>query len=353
MHNRANSTRPDGRASPSRPDLHLDSRSAKRFSRRFPWLPLGTLAIAASLLTFPNATAWMAACWLALFSVLAIRHCPGWTPLFVCLSLVLAKGIHWSPGSLVLFSVVSVTAIVRCVRLGRGHSRERWEITAAQIAVCWLAWAVMTLDWRAAAHCSRTPPLDPARPIVCIGDSLTAFGYPQQLNRIVSVPVVDWGRDGITTADAVKRLPALAAVNPQVVVIELGGHDFLRGYGRDTTRRHLETIIAACQSIGAEVVLMEIPRGLIRDSFHGLERELSRRHDLELIPDTPIRMLALWSPYGPPGFWLRPERRFSDDGLHPNARGNVLLATWVARALSRLYGPCILLRPAEEPAAAT
>ena len=56
--------------------------------------------------------------------------------------------------------------------------------------------------------------------------------------------------------------------------------------------------------------------------------------------DGAIRQLVLWSPHAPPGMWLG-EPYCSDDGLHPNAAGNELLATRVADALERLFGPQI------------
>jgi lysophospholipase L1-like esterase len=149
---------------------------------------------------------------------------------------------------------------------------------------------------------------------------------------------VNRGRDGITTADAFRLLPAVMRENPQAVVIELGGHDYLKGHGREKTEANLEKIIAACRAHGAEVILMEIPRGLIYDPFHSMERDLAWRHDLELVVDTPIRLLVLGSRYGPPGIWLPASRQLSDDGLHPNANGNRLLARHVASALERLYG---------------
>ena len=126
--------------------------------------------------------------------------------------------------------------------------------------------------------------------------------------------------------EAIGSLPSLIKANPQVVVIELGGHDFLKGYSRAATKENLEKIVDTCRSIGAEVIVMEIPRGFITDPFAALEREMARQKSLELIPDTAIRRLVLWSPHAPPGMWLRPESRLSDDGLHPNAQGNRMLA---------------------------
>jgi hypothetical protein len=87
---------------------------------------------------------------------------------------------------------------------------------------------------------------------------------------------------------------------------------------------------------------MEIPRGFITDPFSGLERELAREHDLELIPDGAIRKLILWSRFSPPGMWCDSSRHLSDDGLHPNQRGNKHLANCVVSALTKIYGEKIV-----------
>jgi lysophospholipase L1-like esterase len=214
----------------------------------------------------------------------------------------------------------------------------------------WITWAVMAVDWHAASHCSRPVTPDPTRPVVCLGDSLTAGvsphgGYPEDLGKLITLPVVNLGQDGITSADVLQKLPALAAAKPQGVVVELGGHDFLKGCSRASTKANLTRIIEAFRKQRAEVVLMEIPRGLISDPYAGLERELAREYDLELVSDTPIRKLVLWSPYAPPGRWVDRHRHLSDDGLHANARGNEVLARYVADALARLFGPEILASP--------
>ncbi len=161
----------------------------------------------------------------------------------------------------------------------------------------------------------------------------------------MSLPVRDLSYPGITSGQALSILPRLVAANPQMVVIELGGHDYLKGLGRTATRQNLEKIVDAARSIGAEVILMEIPRGFIIDEFDGLERQMARQEALELVPDTAIRKLVLWSPAAPPGMWVRPEHRLSDDGLHPNARGNRVLAEYVADALERIYGPAVRANP--------
>ena len=139
--------------------------------------------------------------------------------------------------------------------------------------------------------------------------------------------------------DVEKMLPSIRKLRPQAVVVELGGHDYLRDHGEELCRRNLETLIEECGSMGAEVVLVEIPRGIVADRFWGLERRLARRHDLELVSDTVLREFVLFGPYAPPGMWMPTEWHLSDDGLHPNDRGNQRLASQVRDALVRVFGP--------------
>ncbi|HQU42838.1 MAG TPA: GDSL-type esterase/lipase family protein, partial [Pirellulales bacterium] len=132
-------------------------------------------------------------------------------------------------------------------------------------------------------------------------------GYPEVLADLVGVPVLNLGQPGVTSAEALKKLPDLVAAKPQAVVIELGGHDFLKDptllktASRAATKRNLETLIAATRKAHAEVVLIEVPRGFIIDPYAGLERQIAREHDLELISDTVIRRFVLTSPVAPPG----------------------------------------------------
>jgi hypothetical protein len=82
-------------------------------------------------------------------------------------------------------------------------------------------------------------------------------------------------------------------------------------------------------------VIVEIPRGIIQDPFYGLERELTREFDLELVPDTIVRRCFFFSPIMPPGIWIDKKYHLSDDGLHPNAIGQVEFAK-AAAAIDRI-----------------
>ena len=308
--------------------------------RRIARMLVVCIAVVFSLLTFPAAIPRMIAAWLALHTWATWNGRSSWAPLLVVCAVVAAKRPDWS------FSLLALTATMGGV--AAGGLRNAWRpplarrrIAWGSTALLWAAWAWFAWDYAAASHVSRRLALTD-RPVVCMGDSLTAFGYPKLLAERLTVPVIDLSVSGSSTVDSLKLLGRMREAWPQTVVIELGGHDFLKGFSRDATADNLRQIIDAAEAIGADVLLVEIPRGFIVDWFNGLERELAREYDLELVPDTAIRQLVLWSSSMPPGTWVNANARLSDDGLHPNARGNAYLAECVAAALANMYGVQIL-----------
>ncbi|HUY90976.1 MAG TPA: GDSL-type esterase/lipase family protein [Pirellulales bacterium] len=307
-----------------------------------------TVLVAASLMTFPGGVAFMIAAWLGCYSALLLFGHRGWPALAGCLLVVLVKRIDWPPG-LGCLAAATGLAIVLELRWRREIDRpsfRRMRIT--MLAVVWVGWLGFAWDWHRSYHANHVVAAPDARPIVCIGDSLTSYpprgGYPKHLARLIRAPVINLGQPGVTTAEALKQLPKLKAARPQALIIELGGHDFLKDpswlktSGRSAAKRNLEQLIAAARSLGAEVVIIEVPRGFVVDPFAGLERELARQFDLELVSDTAIRNFVLWSRSCPPGAWTGGPY-LSDDGLHPNARGDEYLASVVFRSLTRLFGP--------------
>jgi acyl-CoA thioesterase I len=312
----------------------------------------GCAIVVASLVVFPSSIPWLIAAWLAAYTALALLGRPksAMLALGTCAAILVAKRLTPAPGILALLAVM-----LAILMLGIVHSRSGQSASARRFAwlsslILWIAWGGMTADWQSAVHCRHPVALRGDRPIACIGDSMTSLGlfggYPRDLQELVSLPVVNLGIGGISTAQALDHLSDINRHNPQVVVIELGGHDFLRsdslpGYSRAATKANLLTIIHAARGIGAEVVLMEIPRAYMSDPFGGLEREIARQEDVELVPDTAMRTIFLRSPMFPPGCWLGEPYLADETGIHPNAEGNKILAASVAEALERMYGPAI------------
>jgi len=303
--------------------------------RRLVLLIAYSAAVIASLLTFPAGIPWMVACWLALYCVCLFR---GWNPLWpvaTCAAILVAKGTSPDPGLLFLLMPSGVAIHVAFVRQFRTDRNARFA-TFPGVVVGWICWLFFYFSWERPPQ-SASRGFEAGSPIVCLGDSLTlneerTGGYPEELQKLLDRTVINLGQPGITTAEALPRLVQLKQLRPGIVVIELGGHDFLKGKPRAEAKNNLELMIAAAREAGAEVILLEIPRGFIYDPWWGLERQIAREQRVTLIPDSVIRSFVLYSPFAPPGMWSRGPY-LSDDGLHPNKNGNQVMAEAVARAI--------------------
>jgi len=189
----------------------------------------------------------------------------------------------------------------------------------------------------------ETPVAEDTRPLLlCFGDSLTAgYGtepgesYPDVLQRLLDARgyryrVVNAGISGDTTKDGLERIGRVLARHPQVVVLEFGGNDGLRGFPVEQTQANLATMIERLQAGGAEVVLAGItltpdygPDYIAR--FNAIYPALAKRYHLRLLP------FLLKDVYGVPG-------DMQEDGHHATAQGNVQ----VAKNVEGLVQPLLL-----------
>ncbi|QDV83499.1 Acyl-CoA thioesterase I precursor [Stieleria magnilauensis] len=303
------------------------------------------LAIAASLLCFPHWLPWMIACWILWHAVVVYRGSPGYWPLFACTLILAIRLVPRTPAMLLLALSMVMLGIWR-FRLRSQSTPARGLLQTSPVALLVLMWAWMWVEYRRSATCDHELAFHPGRPIVCIGDSLTQGmipdrGYPGQLEQRIRVPVINLGASGIATGPAIGILERSMVHHPQAVIIELGGHDFLRWHSRASTKANLMKMIQLCRANDCEPVLMEIPRGFMIDPYASLERELAYEFDLQLIDDRWLRHVVLMSPAAPPGMWFK-DAQLSDDGIHSNPRGSGAIAEFVSDALVDLYGDQIL-----------
>lgn len=139
-------------------------------------------------------------------------------------------------------------------------------------------------------------------PILVVGDSLSAeYGLKRGSGWVAllelrlrqqgkSVAVVNASISGDTTSGGLSRLPALLAQHqPQVVVIELGGNDALRGLPLKTSKDNLLAMVQACQSAQARVLLlgMQVPPNYGPDygaQFVAMYAEVAKSKGAGLVP---------------------------------------------------------------------
>lgn len=290
-----------------------------------------------SLITFPAYLHWMVACWIVVSLIAGTCQRPMWPWLLICMAILIVKRPGFAVEFWILLTTLGFVAVLDWQRADKSADSSGFR----RIAILSIALVLANLSFGLtrwyAANASRQLTLDD-RPIVCLGDSLTDFGYPQDLANLISVPVADFGVNGIETHQGIALIPEILAFNPQLIIIELGGHDYNKGKSRTATRANLETLIQTFLKRDIFVMLVEIPRGFISDPFDGLERELAAKYDLQLIDDSVIRNLVFYGPILPPGIWLDPSRRLSEDGLHPNELGNKYFARIVFYSLKKVFG---------------
>lgn len=199
--------------------------------------------------------------------------------------------------------------------------------------------AVEGLDPGAAAAGADTE--NSSRPrIVFLGDSLTAgLGLP----RAQAVPsliqarleadgyrydVVNAGVSGDTSAGGLRRLEWALDGDVEILVVELGANDGLRGLPVAQMKRNLGEIVTAAKSRGIAVVLtgMEAPPNygsLYTAEFREAFRDLADEHDVAFVP------FFLEGVAGIPAL-------NSGDGIHPNAAGARVVERTIWRALEPL-----------------
>ncbi len=138
--------------------------------------------------------------------------------------------------------------------------------------------------------------------LLVVGDSLSAeyglkrgTGWVALLDKRLrdegkSITVVNASISGDTTSGGLSRLPPLLAQHkPQMVLIELGGNDALRGLPLKTSQDNLESMVKAAQNQGAKVLLlgMQVPPNYgpqYAAEFSAMYAEVAKRHKVGLVP---------------------------------------------------------------------
>jgi acyl-CoA thioesterase-1 len=181
-----------------------------------------------------------------------------------------------------------------------------------------------------AVGCAKRPKLEPLPSdavVLAFGDSLT-FGtganeedsYPAQLEKLIQRRVVRAGVPGEVTAQALARLPgALDEHAPKLLLLCIGGNDFLRRLGNPQAARNVREMVQLAKSRGVAVLLIGTPEpgfSVSPPAFYAdIARELRVPYEEGIIGEVLM------------------DRALKADPIHPNARGYRLIAERVAETL--------------------
>ena len=195
-------------------------------------------------------------------------------------------------------------------------------------------WLVLSCALLAGCGRRRFRKLVAGDAILAVGDSLTAgFGapkgadYPAQLAQILGRKVINGGVSGDTSAQALARLPDLLAQKPKLVVVSIGGNDFLQRQPESGTRENIRKMVADIRATGVAAVLVAIPHfttgallGMV--SEHPLYAELADELDVPLLKGAWADILG--------------DKDLKSDAVHANAAEYRLFAEQLAGFLRKL-----------------
>lgn len=166
--------------------------------------------------------------------------------------------------------------------------------------------------------------------IVAMGDSLTAGlgvaptdSYPAQLERLLverglNYKVINAGISGETSSGARARIDWVLKLNPDIVILETGANDGLRGIDPTLVEKNIEEIVLRLKQEEVTIVLagMMMVTNLGKtyvSAFNDLYPRLARRHQLVFMP-----------------FFLQDvatdAAKNQEDGIHPNRAGYEIIA---------------------------
>jgi acyl-CoA thioesterase I len=167
--------------------------------------------------------------------------------------------------------------------------------------------------------------------IIAFGDSLTSgvgggpgADYPSALSALTSISIINAGVSGDTTESALQRVDAdVLSSNPRIVIIGLGGNDFLRGVPIASTEANLREITRRIQSAGAMAVILGFRFPSLRGgNYDDMYERVAEENGALLIPDLLDGILSNPS--------------MKSDAIHPNGAGYRLMAERVANPLRDL-----------------
>jgi acyl-CoA thioesterase I len=191
------------------------------------------------------------------------------------------------------------------------------------IAVAWKFWPggignVKNLDSRGAN-------------VIAFGDSLTAgYGagegedYPTRLSQSIGTSIINAGVSGDTTETALGRLENdVLSQNPKIVIVGLGGNDYLRRVPFQTTEANLRSIVRQIQSTGAMVVLLGFDFPGFGPDYDEMYEKVADEEGCLLVDDVLDGILN--------------DRNLKSDEIHPNGAGYALIAERVGERMKKVH----------------
>ena len=179
--------------------------------------------------------------------------------------------------------------------------------------------------------------------VLVLGDSISAaYGIQREQGWVALLEqklsslddnhlVVNASISGETTGGGLARLSTMLALhNPDILILELGGNDGLRGYPIERIQDNMTRMVGLAQTAGADVLIlgMRIPPNYGRrytEAFYNIYQSLGTNTDTRIIP------------FFMEGIGDKPEL-MQADGVHPTSQAQPRLLANVWQLLPKMIG---------------
>lgn len=159
--------------------------------------------------------------------------------------------------------------------------------------------------------------------VVAFGDSLiegvgatTGNDLVSQLSKKIGEPIINLGIAGNTTAQGLARVDRIKEYNPRVVIVLLGGNDYLQKVPKAETFKNLDAIVTKIQSMGAVVMLLGIQGGVLGDPYENEFENLAKAKGVVYVSNVLEGLVG--------------NQKYMSDAVHPNNEG-------YAKIVERVY----------------
>lgn len=160
--------------------------------------------------------------------------------------------------------------------------------------------------------------------VSALGDSLTeGYGassdtsYPTVLSQLTKWKISNDGISGNKSIDILRRLPEIISKKPQLILLGIGGNDFLRLVPEKETISNIKAIVKQIKTSNIPLVLIAEPHfsvGALLGNFsdHPLYREIASQENIPLLSNA-------WSD-------ILSDKKLKSDKIHANEIGYRIFA---------------------------
>jgi lysophospholipase L1-like esterase len=175
----------------------------------------------------------------------------------------------------------------------------------------------------------KLPKLAQDSVILAFGDSLTygtgateETSYPAVLQSLIGITVTRSGVPGETTAESLVRLPDVLDENtPKLMLLCIGGNDFLRGMSERVAADNIRSMIRLAKEKGADVILIGVPKFGFTLSPPDFYQKIADEFHIPYESDVMQHILI--------------NKALKADAVHPNAKGYRVFAEAIAALLKK------------------